>query len=667
MIPASEILRRILLGGDIEDKLVGGFSLDELDWSVSSNLILPDVPGRSGALAISSTEEQKERKTRFPKKSELKNHSARGRLLHFFANHELLAIETMAYTLLKFPEAPLEFKRGVMKTLQDEQRHMRLYLDRMQDYGVELGEVPLNLYFWNTLKTMASPLDFVARMSLTFEQANLDFALEYARLFEEEIADEKTASLLRLVHDDEVKHVAHGLKWFNLWRSADSQGEVVPFTSEWDSFKKLLPFPITARRAKGAHFFSEESRKAAGFSDDYIQRLRVAGGSRGRVPDYFFFNPQCELESNFQELPRALKTKIEDLAPLLVWLAQEDDVVEVPTAPPLSWLKEVFEAKGQLPEIVRRPEEVVSYIAFEEFKPWGWGKSAFLRFSNLESRVRHAPAVPFHAEFFSKAEWKNKLGTPGWVISSEKDFDDWVITVETGKFIFKAGLSTSGRGHFVVTAEDLKDPDKIQQIKKRLKWPSQYVVEPFYDKVIDFSFQYEILRDGTVKSWEPRFFEIDSQFQYRGAYIGTWRNEFEAESALLRQEMKKIQEEHARVIALLQEKKYVGPLGIDGLIYRTAEGLAVNSIVEVNVRYTMGRVAQELERTLKGKYQQGFWAFLSKSEIERAGFKDFAEVKIFLENKFGVGKVIATTPITASQTWTVFVAGSTKFVELIMR
>ena len=40
---------------------------------------------------------------------------------------------------------------------------------------------------------------------------------------------------------------------------------------------------------------------------------------------------------------------------------------------------------------------------------------------------------------------------------------------------------------------------------------------------------------------------------------------------------------------------YVGPLGVDAMVYREADGqLGMKQVVELNVRMTMGRVALEL-------------------------------------------------------------------------
>ena len=49
----------------------------------------------------------------------------------------------------------------------------------MKQCGVEFGELPLSDYFWKSVSSMEDPLDYVTRLSLTFEQANLDFTLTY--------------------------------------------------------------------------------------------------------------------------------------------------------------------------------------------------------------------------------------------------------------------------------------------------------------------------------------------------------------------------------------------------------------------------------------------------------------------------------------------------------
>ena len=53
----------------------------------------------------------------------------------------------MALVLLKFPEAPPEFRSGVLRTLKEEQMHTKLYLKRMAECGVDFGDLPVNGFF----------------------------------------------------------------------------------------------------------------------------------------------------------------------------------------------------------------------------------------------------------------------------------------------------------------------------------------------------------------------------------------------------------------------------------------------------------------------------------------------------------------------------------------
>jgi len=652
MEKASVLLSQILLGGNLKDKLSGArWSLSEIEWD-SASVVLPETPGRGGGLRG-----QAQASHSFPKRSELKQESARGRLLHFFANHELLAIETMAFTLLKFPEAPVEFKQGVMKTLQDEQRHLGLYLARMRDFGVDFGadgQMPLNLYFWNALKTLQTPLDFVTRMSLTFEQANLDFALEYSRLFEQEIGDEKTAKLLKTVHDDEINHVAHGLKWFNVWRNRDE--------SEFESYEKLLPFPLTARRGKGGKFFSAESRKKAGLSEEYIQAMRVAGGSRGRVPDYFFFNPQCEVEGKVRLTP-ALREKIRDLAPLMIWLAQEDDGVELPEKPDLKWQNAIFEFKGEMPEMIissdgALPESAQKFAAIESLQPWGWGPSAWSRFLELENKIRRKP--PFSASdvgerFFSKAWWKCELQARGVQVEGRAlfhsdEFDHWRAGLSSedmdSEFLLKSAVSTSGRGHLAFTRSMLEDEALGTKIRNRIRDEGAVVIEPMLPRRIDFSTQYRLMPNGEVREEEPRFFLTDSRHQYLGALLGDWgaRTAFATETRFLHEHRQWLREQHRVVIEILRENRYEGPFGVDSLLYEADGELRAAPIIEVNVRHTMGTVALKIERALERKHgrRPALWVFLDRARVSARD----------LDERYP-GKWLATTPESqAKSTWT---------------
>ena len=89
----------------------------------------------------------------------------------------------MALALLRFPDAPTAFRIGIGHTLLEERNHMLLYIDRMNELGIEFGDIKVNNFFWNAIKDMKTPTDYCVRMAMTLEQANLDYALHYLNEF----------------------------------------------------------------------------------------------------------------------------------------------------------------------------------------------------------------------------------------------------------------------------------------------------------------------------------------------------------------------------------------------------------------------------------------------------------------------------------------------------
>lgn len=184
---------------------------------------------------------------------------------HIMANHELQALEVMAWTLLAFPDAPAEFRRGMVEVMADEQRHTRMHIERARMLGVEFGDLPVNCYIWKKAMSFTSVLDYVAGLPLVFEGRNLDHTLEFAEAFAA-AGDERSASLMRVIHRDEIAHVAFGIEWLRRLKSAEQ--------SDWEAFASHLHWPLRPSKARG-EVFQQEARKAAGLSPEFIERLKM--------------------------------------------------------------------------------------------------------------------------------------------------------------------------------------------------------------------------------------------------------------------------------------------------------------------------------------------------------------------------------------------------------
>ena len=127
----KEFAEIILFGTNISsDKLLDPKILtDEIPYK---EIIAPKTPGRP--LALQFNQNLNSKKIPFPNREQIEDEIQRGYVLHFFANHELLAMEIMALVLLLFPQAPKNFRMGIARTIIEEQKHMSLYLKRMKEY-----------------------------------------------------------------------------------------------------------------------------------------------------------------------------------------------------------------------------------------------------------------------------------------------------------------------------------------------------------------------------------------------------------------------------------------------------------------------------------------------------------------------------------------------------
>lgn len=252
-----EFASTILLGEELSDKLLQA----PVEWTPWQEFKDVPLPGRSEKIKFSKE------KMKFPKAPSLHLRENTAKAVHSFANHELLAIEMMAAAILKYPhhtDEDIRFKKGILTALKDEQKHLKLYIERINELGFEFGDFPLNDYFWRQMEKLKTPSQYAALMALTFEAANLDFAQYYSKIFRS-FGDTRTADILDLVLEDEITHVSFGAHWLKKWRDDKPL---------WDYYVSVLPFPVTPARSKGFGFDPDLHRKAIGdekFMESLVQ------------------------------------------------------------------------------------------------------------------------------------------------------------------------------------------------------------------------------------------------------------------------------------------------------------------------------------------------------------------------------------------------------------
>jgi uncharacterized ferritin-like protein (DUF455 family) len=654
-----EFAERVLFATSLEDKLrAPGRVTDQHPGPPRPS---PIVPGRPTGLQFKHSDSAAGRS--FPK--QLEREKDRGRLLHFFANHELLATELMALAILRFPEAPAAFRLGLLQTLKDEQEHTRLYLERMRACGIEFGELPVSGYFWRAISGMENPIDYVAGLSLTFEQANLDFARHFSREFSR-VGDDDGSRLLERIYRDEIAHVAYGLKWFRRWKN--------PEESDWAAFCRQLKYPLSPQRAKGVSF-NVEGRRAAGLDSTFIAELDVYSQSKGRTPSVFVFNPLAEgyMARGRSFSPVKHQTQLaHDLANLPQFLCRRDDIVLVPRRPSVEFLSGLKQAGFPLPEFVElgtAPSVAIEELSQRKLgglRPWAWGPDSVELLAPLQPQVT-AEARPMlecfnHriAKLYSK-EWSSaflreslltfepapwlcttaEAGTVAHDIDGAMEIINAIRLRGHHRVVVKEALGLAGSNAIRLWEATVLD-HQLAWMKNVLDHKIPLVIEPWLERQFDFSLQLERTARGLRLLGYTTLIN-DAKGQYLGNRAASnHRQQIPAAVAELIREpsngIDRMQKFFSALLDALDEKleevDFHGPLGMDAFVYLDNDGrYRLKPVVEINPRYTMGRLTVELMRQVcPGSH--GIFQLINRRLVQREGYEDFAGYAANLRTRF---------------------------------
>ena len=678
-----EFAEQILFATNLEEKLRAPEVIT--DEHPGTALATPAAPGRPDHLIFKP---HATGKSEFPGLHRLEDQTERGKLLHFFGNHELLATELMALVLLKFPEAPAAFRKGVLQTLKDEQEHTRLYVERMKACDVQFGDFPVSGYFWRCVAPMEHPIDYVAGLCLTFEQANLDFAGHYGRNFAT-VGDAGSAQLLEKIYRDEIGHVAYGLKWFRRWKN--------PAESDWDAFCRTLKFPLSPQRAKG-FTVNVAGRKAAGLDENFISQLNVYSQSKGRTPSVFVFNPFAE--GRIAEGKTFNPTKYQaqlarDLENLPQFLCRQDDLVLVQRKPSVEFLSGIKQAGFPLPEFVALENtRSLESRKLGSLRPWAWGPDSLelLKpvFASVTGEKRDAEkrfnngiaqlySKAWSAEFLRKIisgsnrgdkaqtsnrqpatgnrQFRQSLLTPAaannW-LCSENEIGVAAVSLDEALAVIRQIRS---RGHHPIVVKEafgvagsnalrLFEPEILPPQKRWLENAfarrRELVIEPWLERLTDFSVQLEMTADGLKLcgftgllndargQFIANFAEAHHHKRIPAKVIARFTGPGNISGWLL--------EFYNGVFTALESElrrvDFTGPIGIDAFVYRDTAGAAkLKPVVEINPRHTMGRVLVELMRQTC-QNSSGSFRLVNAAQLRAEGFASFPVYARALAEKF---------------------------------
>ncbi len=207
----------------------------------------PDRPARPAAPRLCAPREMPKRST-----------GPKGRiaLVHALAHIELNAVDLAWDIIARFTgdDMPSAFYDDWVTVADEEAKHFEALKTHLHSWNTAYGDLPAHDGLWEAAAVTAEAL--LARLALipmTLEARGIDTTPHLVQRLRQ-AGDEETASILDMIYNDEINHLAVGVRWFEFLCARDQK----PPT---DQYKYLLeryfrgtpkgPFNIDARTEAG--------------------------------------------------------------------------------------------------------------------------------------------------------------------------------------------------------------------------------------------------------------------------------------------------------------------------------------------------------------------------------------------------------------------------------
>jgi hypothetical protein len=401
----------------------------------------------------------------------------------------------------------------------------------------------------------------------------------------------------------------------------------------------------------------------------------VSSLSGGRAPNVFVFNPFAEgfIARGKGFAPVKHQTLLAgDLASLPQFLCRPDDVVLLEKRPSVEFLRGLKQAGFPAPEFVELKRGRISARSsflqrkIGTLRPWAWGPDSVQLFEPIFRRGTgeargadecfNAGIARLYSKAWSAALLRNVLtqcrevehaaapATAGPWLCTEAEAG---VAVDTLEAALEAIAAIRRRGHHRVVVKEahglaghnairLWEPEVLptqrQWLAKAARNRRQLVVEPWLERELDFSVQLEMgPRKLNVCGYTGLVNDPKGQFLANWA-AANYDRCLPADVAALfptHDDMAgRLERLYGGIMASLEAELkragFIGPVSIDAFVYRTPGGdCRLKPIVEINPRYTMGRLAVELMRHACAG-SRGLLRLASRAQARAEGFDEFA-------------------------------------------
>lgn len=182
----------------------------------------------------------------------------RAALVHAVAHIEFNAINLALDACWRFRDQPAQFYRDWLSVAQDEARHFLMLHQRLSELGHAYGDFSAHNGLWEAAeKTRHDVLVRMALVPRVLEARGLDVTPGIiVRL--EQAHDAETVRILRIILEEEVRHVAIGTHWFRYLCQQRGLDPATTFTQLLSDYGMRLRLPLNYIAREQAGFEAAE-------------------------------------------------------------------------------------------------------------------------------------------------------------------------------------------------------------------------------------------------------------------------------------------------------------------------------------------------------------------------------------------------------------------------
>ncbi len=321
-----------------------------------------------------------------------------------------------------------------------------------------------------------------------------------------------------------------------------------------------------------------------------------------------------DFEHRLADPRRQISTKLErinaELSSSWLSIAEDGDFVWTPQPLDASFFKHAVE--HGLPRV----NPVISFDDVPrgtECLPWGWTDDVrrlcdargWRRNDSPDATVRIGNSRRFSAGL--EREWKVGLDGAREIATMTEFADKLAVLGPAARWVVKAEFGMSGRERILGCCDPT--PTDLNWVAKRIAADGVVFLEPWVERLDEVGIQIEVPQTGLPQLIGLVPMLVDK----RGQYAGSWFALPDHDESTWKPAVQVALDAAQR----LQETGYIGPLGIDAMRYRAADGTSrLRPLQDLNARWTMGRLSLGWRRLLAPNEAYGCWQHSSREALD---------------------------------------------------